>query len=73
MAAAAVANGDISVAKSSPTVGRFSTVYSELQRSRIDHSLPLPRVLNGNFTVVDGPKSSAAGNPGIYIYIFQTF
>lgn len=72
MAAAAVANGDISAAKSSPTVGRFSTVYSELQRSRIDHSLPLPRVLNGNFTVVDGPKSSAAGNPDEIAKLFPS-
>ncbi|KMT04089.1 hypothetical protein BVRB_8g185430 [Beta vulgaris subsp. vulgaris] len=72
MAAAAVANGDIFAAKSSPTVGRFSTVYSELQRSRIDHSLPLPRVLNGNFTVVDGPKSSAAGNPDEIAKLFPS-
>ncbi|XP_074307463.1 pyrophosphate--fructose 6-phosphate 1-phosphotransferase subunit beta-like [Silene latifolia] len=65
MAAAAVANGGISAVKStSPAeVARYSTVYSELQRSRIDHSLPLPRVLTGNFSVVDGPISSAAGNP----------
>lgn len=63
MAAATVANGDFSAGKSTPVAGRFSTVYSELQRSRIDHSLPLPSVLTGNFTVVDGPKSSAAGNP----------
>ncbi|KAL9236588.1 hypothetical protein vseg_011238 [Gypsophila vaccaria] len=62
MATAAVANGGV---KSNTTaeVGRFSTVYSELQRSRIEHSLPLPRVLSGNFSVVDGPISSAAGNP----------
>ncbi|CAO2823624.1 unnamed protein product [Amaranthus hypochondriacus] len=63
MAAVAVANGDVSSAKPAPMAGRFSNVYSELQRSRIDHSLPLPRVLTGNFNVVDGPKSSAAGNP----------
>lgn len=63
MAAATVANGDFSAGKSTAVAGRFSTVYSELQRSRIDHSLPLPSVLTGNFTVVDGPKSSAAGNP----------
>ncbi|KAL9236958.1 hypothetical protein vseg_011562 [Gypsophila vaccaria] len=58
MAAASVANGGIS-----PEIAKYSTVYSELQRSRIDHSLPLPRVLSGNFSVVDGPISSAAGNP----------
>ncbi|GAB4826532.1 hypothetical protein Ancab_033427 [Ancistrocladus abbreviatus] len=66
MAAAAVANGGVSTGKSTPsapTAGRFASVYSELQRSRLDHSLPLPSVLNGNFKVVDGPCSSAAGNP----------
>ncbi|KNA13684.1 hypothetical protein SOVF_114430 [Spinacia oleracea] len=63
MAAAAVANGDFSAGKSTPEAGRFSTVYSELQRSRIDHALPLPGVLTGNFTVVNGPNSSAAGSP----------
>ncbi|XP_057544838.1 pyrophosphate--fructose 6-phosphate 1-phosphotransferase subunit beta [Amaranthus tricolor] len=63
MAAVAVANGDVSPAKPAPMAGRFSNVYSELQRGRIDHSLPLPSVLTGNFNVVDGPKSSAAGSP----------
>ncbi|KAL2931250.1 Pyrophosphate--fructose 6-phosphate 1-phosphotransferase subunit beta 2 [Bienertia sinuspersici] len=63
MAAVAVANGDITASKSSPVAGRFSNVYSELQRSRIDHSLPLPRVVTQNFNVVDGPNSSATGNP----------
>ncbi|KAL8130238.1 hypothetical protein V2J09_019393 [Rumex salicifolius] len=46
-----------------PVTGRFASVYSELQRSRLDYSLPLPNVLKANFKVVDGPKSSAAGNP----------
>ncbi|KAK9681485.1 hypothetical protein RND81_10G006100 [Saponaria officinalis] len=65
MAAAAVVNGGIPAVKSTSTteIGRYSTVYSELQRSRIEHSLPLPRVLSGNFSVVDGPISSAAGHP----------
>jgi len=69
MAPAMVANGDVSVANSVPALvgGRFA-VYSELQRSRIDHALPLPRVLTGNFQVVDGPNSSAAGNPGFSLF-----
>ncbi|KAJ8450043.1 hypothetical protein Cgig2_029405 [Carnegiea gigantea] len=65
MAGAAVANGNVITGDSAPAPvsGRFSAVYSELQRSRIDHALPLPRVLTGNFKIVDGEKSSAAGNP----------
>ncbi|GAB4830805.1 hypothetical protein Ancab_004835 [Ancistrocladus abbreviatus] len=66
MAAAAVANSGVSTGKSTPsapTTGRYASVYSELQRSRLDHVLPLPSVLNGNFKLVDGPRSSAAGNP----------
>ncbi|KAK9151579.1 hypothetical protein Syun_009888 [Stephania yunnanensis] len=43
--------------------GRLASVYSELQRSRLDQALPLPSVLRKPFNVVDGPKSSAAGNP----------
>ncbi|KAK9133221.1 hypothetical protein Scep_012749 [Stephania cephalantha] len=43
--------------------GRLASVYSELQRSRLDQALPLPSVLCKPFNVVDGPKSSAAGNP----------
>lgn len=42
---------------------RSATVYSELQTSRLKVSLPLPNVLKSSFEVVDGPKSSAAGNP----------
>ncbi|GAB2212606.1 hypothetical protein Drorol1_Dr00020582, partial [Drosera rotundifolia] len=51
-------------------VGRFASVYSEVQKSRLDHSLPLPDVLEGNFEVVDGPPSSAAGNPGEIAKLF---
>ncbi|KAL4581360.1 hypothetical protein LXL04_017574 [Taraxacum kok-saghyz] len=40
-----------------------SAVYSEVQSSRLQVSLPLPSVLKSSFSVVDGPKSSAAGNP----------
>ncbi|CAI0554854.1 unnamed protein product [Linum tenue] len=43
--------------------GRASSVYSEVQTSRIDYALPLPSVLTGPFKIVDGPASSAAGNP----------
>jgi diphosphate-dependent phosphofructokinase len=61
MAAAAVtANGTAN----GPAPGRLASVYSEVQTSRLLHSLPLPSVLRSNFTVADGPASSAAGNPG---------
>ncbi|VVB07769.1 unnamed protein product [Arabis nemorensis] len=45
-----------------PASGRGTSVYSEVQASRIDHSLPLPSVLKSPFKIVDGPPSSAAGN-----------
>lgn len=45
--------------------GRCASVYSEVQTSRLKVSLPLPSVLKSSFDVVDGPKSSAAGNPGL--------
>ncbi|GFP85068.1 pyrophosphate--fructose 6-phosphate 1-phosphotransferase subunit beta [Phtheirospermum japonicum] len=62
MAAALVANGD-SAAVKAPSTGRYAAVYSEVQNSRLDHPLPLPSVLQSSFNVVDGPPSSAAGNP----------
>lgn len=47
------------------SAGRHAGVYSEVQTSRLDHRLLLPSVLKGSaFKVVDGPASSAAGNPG---------
>ncbi|KAI3466537.1 hypothetical protein Pfo_023200 [Paulownia fortunei] len=61
-AAALVANGDVAAVKS-PTTGRYAAFYSEVQNSRLDHPLPLPSVLKSPFKVVDGPPSSAAGNP----------
>lgn len=66
MAPAFVINGELPAGKSGPAsnVGRLASVYSEVQTSRIDHSLPLPSVLKGSFKIVDGPPSSAAGNPG---------
>jgi diphosphate-dependent phosphofructokinase len=59
--AAIVTNGTTAT----PTVTtRFASVYSEVQNSRVDHKLRLPSVLQSPFAIVDGPKSSAAGNPG---------
>ncbi|KAI3989315.1 hypothetical protein MKX01_026898 [Papaver californicum] len=49
-------------AKSSRTF-KLASFYSEVQTSRLNHSLPLPSVLRKPFNVDDGPKSSAAGNP----------
>ncbi|KAL7584479.1 hypothetical protein Lser_V15G45656 [Lactuca serriola] len=51
------ANGDAKHSRSP------SVVYSEVQFSRLKTSLPLPSVLKSSFQVVDGPKSSASGNP----------
>lgn len=67
MAAALVANGDVVAGQKAPAkvTGRVATFYSEVQASRIDHALPLPSVLRNPFKIVDGPPSSAAGNPGI--------
>ncbi|TQD98738.1 hypothetical protein C1H46_015647 [Malus baccata] len=60
-----IANGGAAGVESvpAPVTGRFASVYSEVQASRIDHPLPLPSVLRKPFKVVDGPASSAAGNP----------
>ncbi|XP_052183091.1 pyrophosphate--fructose 6-phosphate 1-phosphotransferase subunit beta [Diospyros lotus] len=60
MASVMAANGGQSHA---PVTGRFAAVYSEVQNSRIDHALPLPSVLGKPFKMVNGPRSSAAGNP----------
>ncbi|PKA48857.1 Pyrophosphate--fructose 6-phosphate 1-phosphotransferase subunit beta [Apostasia shenzhenica] len=46
-----------------PSPGRFASLYSEVQTSRLNHPLPLPSVLKSSFKVVDGPPSYAAGNP----------
>ncbi|XP_073132513.1 pyrophosphate--fructose 6-phosphate 1-phosphotransferase subunit beta-like [Henckelia pumila] len=43
--------------------GRSASDYSQVQASRLEVSLPLPEVLRKPFNVVDGPPSSAAGNP----------
>ncbi|GLU15588.1 hypothetical protein SLE2022_320650 [Rubroshorea leprosula] len=63
MAPALLLNGDLATVKPASTTGRVSSVYSEVQSSRIDQSLPLPSVLKNPFKIVDGPRSSAAGNP----------
>lgn len=59
-------NGDVSAGKSAPATvtSRVASVYSEVQATRIDHALPLPSVLRKPFKIVNGPASSAAGNPG---------
>ncbi|CAB4306104.1 unnamed protein product [Prunus armeniaca] len=68
-----VANGGVAAgeAVAVPVTGRVAAVYSEVQSSRIDHALPLPSVLTKPFKVVDGPASSAAGNPDIKSRIFD--
>lgn len=55
-------NGGIAGVKPTST-SRLTSVYSEVQNNRLDHPLPLPSVLRSSFNVVDGPPSSAAGNP----------
>ncbi|KAK4432055.1 Pyrophosphate--fructose 6-phosphate 1-phosphotransferase subunit beta [Sesamum alatum] len=42
---------------------RSPSDYSEVQASRLRTSLSLPDVLRNSFKVVDGPPSSATGNP----------
>ena len=69
MAPALVRNGDLAAGKP-PATGRLTSLYSEVQNSRLDHALPLPSVIKNPFNIVDGPPSSAAGNPGpSYIYV----
>ncbi|KAG6754630.1 hypothetical protein NC651_026193 [Populus alba x Populus x berolinensis] len=65
MAPPSVINGAVAASSgnSAPATGRVASVYSEVQSSRIDHALPLPSVLQNPFQIVDGPPSSAAGNP----------
>ncbi|KAE9457940.1 hypothetical protein C3L33_10160, partial [Rhododendron williamsianum] len=52
-----------SATASNPPPGRLASGYSELQESRLNVDLPLPSVLKNSIDVVDGPPSSAAGNP----------
>ncbi|OMO76890.1 hypothetical protein CCACVL1_15349 [Corchorus capsularis] len=72
MSPSLVANGDFAAVKAAPVAGRLASVYSEVQNSRIDHALPLPSVLRNPFKIVDGPASSAAGNPGLFLLCFFT-
>ncbi|KAG5596681.1 hypothetical protein H5410_037913 [Solanum commersonii] len=50
--------------------GRSTSSYSEVQHNRLIVSLPLPSVLKKPFSVIDGPPSSAAGNPGEIAKLF---
>ncbi|CAI9086849.1 OLC1v1020770C1 [Oldenlandia corymbosa var. corymbosa] len=69
-----LSNGELSTSAKPLNTGRFHSVYSEVQSSRLDHALPLPSVLRKPFQVVDGPPSSAAGNPDeikkLFPYLF---
>ncbi|KAK8618272.1 hypothetical protein V6N13_132271 [Hibiscus sabdariffa] len=56
-------NGGPAASGTAPVSGRLASVYSQVQTSRIDHALPLPSVVRNPFKIVDGPPSSAAGNP----------
>ncbi|KZV33404.1 pyrophosphate--fructose 6-phosphate 1-phosphotransferase subunit beta-like [Dorcoceras hygrometricum] len=67
-AAALLSNGGVKT----PATGRYAAVYSEVQNSRLDHPLPLPSVLKSPFKVVDGPPSSAAGNPDEIAKLFPS-
>ena len=60
MAAAAVTSNGSAAAANRPSPGQPASVYSEVQTSRLLHALPLPSVLRSDFSVVDGPASSAA-------------
>lgn len=71
MSAFQIPNGDATVKPSAATnTCRFASVYSEVQTSRLNHSLPLPSVLKKPFKIVDGPPSSAAGNPDAIAKLF---
>ncbi|KAI9198631.1 hypothetical protein LWI28_019413 [Acer negundo] len=74
MSPSSVVNGDLVPVKSGAVAGRVASVYSEVQTSRIDHALPLPSVLRNPFKIVEGPRSSAAGNPDeiakLFPYVF---
>ncbi|XP_022142509.1 pyrophosphate--fructose 6-phosphate 1-phosphotransferase subunit beta-like [Momordica charantia] len=67
-----IVDGDVSAANSPspPLIGRLASVYSEVQANRIDQPLPFPSVLGKLFDIVDGPPSSAAGNPAEIAKLF---
>ncbi|MFS7905042.1 putative diphosphate--fructose-6-phosphate 1-phosphotransferase [Helianthus anomalus] len=56
----------------SPMTSRLTSVYSEVQNSRLDHPLALPSIFRNPFKVVDGPPSSAAGNPDEIAKLFPS-
>ncbi|GJN22218.1 hypothetical protein PR202_gb09766 [Eleusine coracana subsp. coracana] len=53
----------MAAATNGPSPGRLASVYSDVQTSRLHHTLPLPSVLCSPFSLVDGPPSSATGSP----------
>eukprot|EP00252_Welwitschia_mirabilis_P011876 TRINITY_DN2638_c0_g2_i1.p1 TRINITY_DN2638_c0_g2~~TRINITY_DN2638_c0_g2_i1.p1 ORF type:complete len:566 (-),score=118.83 TRINITY_DN2638_c0_g2_i1:423-2120(-) len=62
MSIAPVSNGFASSGKEA-ALARDISVYSDVQASRLDQNLPLPSVLEAPFKLVQGPATSAAGNP----------
>ncbi|XP_024982560.1 pyrophosphate--fructose 6-phosphate 1-phosphotransferase subunit beta-like isoform X2 [Cynara cardunculus var. scolymus] len=62
--------GGITTGKS--MTSRMASVYSEVQNSRLDHPLALPSVFRNPFKIVDGPASSAAGNPDEIAKLFPS-
>ncbi|KAM7525256.1 hypothetical protein LguiA_015158 [Lonicera macranthoides] len=71
MASALLPNGNLAAGEP-PATGRFASLYSEVQNSRLDHALPLPSVIKNPFKIVDGPLSSAAGNPDEIAKLFPS-
>lgn len=60
---------DDSFLTTSVAVGRLASICSEVQTSCLNHALSLPSVLKAPFTIVDGPSSSAPGNPGMDLIV----
>lgn len=54
----------------SPSPWRIVSGFSEVQSSRLKLALPLPSVLKNHFELVNGPPSSAVGNPGLKNYLY---
>lgn len=73
---AAFATAKLFTGATTPSPCRIGSGFTEVQSSRLKLTLPLPSVLKNNFKVVDGPPSSAVGNPGlkfVSIYIGSHF
>ncbi|GAY55207.1 hypothetical protein CUMW_162620 [Citrus unshiu] len=62
-----------SIVKRDEAAGRVASIYTELQISRMNVSLPLPSVLKNTFNVVDDAASSAAGDPEEIKKLFPKF